>query len=92
VIMVGQNIIGRASDRRADMTYKDAEATFHEAEQIQAHLRVQDDAMTIILSKLEALETASGGQVDDRGAGLVHQGRRSRVPGDLRPLEHQRVR
>ena len=92
VIMVGQNIIGRASDRRADMTYKDAEATFHEAEQIQAHLKVQDEAMTIILSKLEALETASAGQVGDRGVAEVHQGRRSRVPGDLRLLEHQRVR
>ena len=30
VIMVGQNILGRASDKRAEMTYKDAEATFHE--------------------------------------------------------------
>jgi hypothetical protein len=70
VIMVGQNLLGRASDRRAEMTYKDAEATFHEAEQIQAHLKVQDEAMTIILSKLEALETASAGQVSDRGAGL----------------------
>jgi hypothetical protein len=35
VIMVGQNILGRASDKRADMTYKDADATFHEAESIQ---------------------------------------------------------
>jgi len=35
VIMVGQNIIGQAADRRSEMTYKDADATFHEAEQIQ---------------------------------------------------------
>ncbi|MFI5384562.1 MAG: hypothetical protein ACHQ50_00415 [Fimbriimonadales bacterium] len=28
VIMVGQNILGQASDKRAEMTYKDAEATF----------------------------------------------------------------
>ncbi|MDQ6795078.1 MAG: hypothetical protein M3067_09740 [Chloroflexota bacterium] len=39
VIMVGQNISSRASDKRAEMTYKDAEATFHEAEQIQATSR-----------------------------------------------------
>ena len=38
VIMVGQNILGRAADKRADMTYKDAEAILQEAEQIQAHL------------------------------------------------------
>jgi hypothetical protein len=37
-IMVGQNILGRASDKRVDMTYQDAEATFHESEQIQTHL------------------------------------------------------
>jgi len=38
VIVVGQNILARASDKRALMTYRDAEATFHEAHQIQAHL------------------------------------------------------
>ena len=36
VIMVGQNILGKAADRRSEMTYNDADATFHEAEQIQA--------------------------------------------------------
>jgi hypothetical protein len=58
VIMVGQNVLGRAQDRRADMTYKDAEATFHEAEQIQLHLKVQDDAMNELLAKVERLEAA----------------------------------
>ena len=47
---------GRASDKRAEMTYKDAEATFHEAEQIQAHLKVQDDAISTLLDKLQKLE------------------------------------
>ena len=56
VIMVGQNILSRASDKRADMTYKDAEATFHEAEQIQAHLREQDDALNALLDKVRELE------------------------------------
>ena len=56
VIMVGQSILGRVADKRAEMTYKDAEATFHEAEQIQAHLKVQDDAMNTILERLEKLE------------------------------------
>jgi len=60
VIMVGQNILGQAADRRADMTYKDAEATFHEAQQIQAHLQAQDDAINTILEKLEKLETGVG--------------------------------
>lgn len=60
VIMVGQNILGRASDKRADMTYKDAEATFHETQQIQAHLRAQDEALNALLDKVARLETARG--------------------------------
>lgn len=56
VIMVGQNILGKASDKRADMTYADADATFHEAEQIQAHLKVQDEAMNTMLDKIAKLE------------------------------------
>ncbi len=56
VIMVGQNILGIAADRRSEMTYKDAEATFHEAQQIQAHLKAQDEALETMLERLEALE------------------------------------
>jgi hypothetical protein len=57
VIMVGQNILSKASDKRADMTYKDAEATFHEAGQIQAHLKEQDSALNELLDKVAALES-----------------------------------
>ena len=56
VIMVGQNILGKASDKRADMTYRDADATLHEAEQIQAHLQAQDDALNSLMEKVERLE------------------------------------
>ena len=56
VIVVGQNVLGQASDKRALLTYEDAEATFHEAEQIQAHLKAQDDAINVLLAKLERLE------------------------------------
>jgi hypothetical protein len=58
VIMVGQNILGRASDKRAAMTYEDASAAFHETEQIQVHLRLQDDAINALLDKLDGLEAA----------------------------------
>ena len=61
VIIVGQNISARASDKRAEMTYKDAEATLHEAEQIQAHLKAQDDALNELLDKLLALEPKVAG-------------------------------
>lgn len=56
VIMVGQSVMGRAADKRAEMTYKDAEATFHEAQQIQDHLLAQDSAINAILERLEKLE------------------------------------
>jgi hypothetical protein len=58
--MVGQNIAASASDKRAEDTYKDADATFHEAEQIQAHLKAQDEALNTLLDKLLKLEAASG--------------------------------
>ena len=58
VIMVGQNILGKASDKRAEMTYNDADATFYEAEQIQSHLQAQDEAVNALLDKVEKLETA----------------------------------
>jgi hypothetical protein len=58
VIMVGQNVLSQASDKRAEDTYKDAEATFHEAEQIQSHLKAQDDALNTLLDKLAKLEAA----------------------------------
>ncbi|MEY2461071.1 MAG: hypothetical protein QOG30_2901 [Acidimicrobiaceae bacterium] len=60
VIMVGQNVLGRASDKRAVMTYQDADATFHEAEQIQAHLAAQDAGINSLLEKIERLESALG--------------------------------
>ena len=56
VIMVGQNILSRAADKRADMTYQDADATLHEAGQIQAHLQAQDDALNALLDKIQKLE------------------------------------
>ena len=60
VIMVGQNILSRAADRRADMTYRDAEAIFHEAQQIQAHLKAQDAALDVLLDKVQGLEASLG--------------------------------
>jgi hypothetical protein len=58
VIMVGQNILSRASDKRSEMTYEDADATFHQAEQIQAHLLAQDQAINEMLDKIVKLEAA----------------------------------
>jgi uncharacterized membrane protein len=48
-IMVGQQVLGAAADKRADQTYKDAEAILAECTQLQAHLQAQDERMTEIM-------------------------------------------
>ncbi len=53
IIIVGQNIQAKAADKRAEDTYKDAEAVLKEAEEIQKHLLAQDKAITSIVERLE---------------------------------------
>src|SRR3981081_4874192 len=56
VIMVGQQVLGAASDKRAVVTYQDAEAILHECLQMQEHLTAQDRAMARMLGRMEQLE------------------------------------
>ena len=53
VIMVGQQVMQSASDERAQLTFDDAEAVLHEAQQIQAHLLVQDAALRALARELK---------------------------------------
>jgi len=55
IIIVGQNIQAKAADKRAEQTYKDAEAIMHECLQIQAHLAAQDGALTKEVAELRQL-------------------------------------
>ena len=52
IIIVGQNIAAAASDKRAESTYQDADATLHEAEEIQKHLVAQDAALSTLTDKM----------------------------------------
>ena len=52
IIIVGQNVQAAAADKRAEETYLDAEAVLHEAQQIQAHLAAQDEALQVLADKL----------------------------------------
>lgn len=52
IIIVGQNAQAVAADKRAEATYKDAEAVLHEALEIQAHLARQDELLTQLVQKL----------------------------------------
>lgn len=68
VIMVGQNIMGKAADTRAEMTYRDAEAIFAEARQIQVHLAAQDQTLNATLERIQALEAGLQARLVETGA------------------------
>lgn len=53
IIMVGQNVQGKAADQRAADTYKDAEAILQECLQLQAHLQGQDAVLSSLMERLE---------------------------------------
>jgi hypothetical protein len=54
IIIVGQNIQAKASDKRSEDTYKDADAILHEAMQIQQHLAAQDTEIERILTLIKS--------------------------------------
>jgi hypothetical protein len=59
VIIVGQNLQAKASDKRAVLTFQDAEAVLHEAMQIQQHLAAQDEVLHQLIAEAKAA-TAGG--------------------------------
>src|SRR6266851_6766967 len=56
VIMVGQQVLGAASDKRAVVTYQDAEAILHECLEMQKHLTAQDRALAGLIKRMEQLD------------------------------------
>lgn len=56
VIIVGQNVLAAASDKRAEATYQDADAVLHEAVKIQEHLAIQDKVLAELAAKFETLK------------------------------------
>jgi len=67
VIMVGQDVMQKASDDRASQTYADAEAILAEAQQLQAHLAAQDVVIDAIVEHLKVeLPTTASADVPGR--------------------------
>jgi hypothetical protein len=54
IIIVGQNLQANASDKRAENTYKDAEAVLAEAVEIQKHLQAQDQVLAELIAAARA--------------------------------------
>lgn len=59
IIIVGQNIQGRASDKRAVETYKDAEAILAECLHLQAHLQEQDQILDDLVQRMQKVVPAT---------------------------------
>jgi len=59
VIIVGQNVLAAAADKRSEATYNDADAVLHEAVKIQEHLAAQDLVLNALVDKLARLEAAA---------------------------------
>jgi hypothetical protein len=60
IIIVGQNQQSTAADKRAESTFKDAEAILHECLELQKHLLVQDERLEAILARAQSSATGSG--------------------------------
>jgi hypothetical protein len=56
VIIVGQNVLAAAADKRSEATYKDADAVLHEAVMIQEHLEAQDHVLNELVVTLTRVE------------------------------------
>src|SRR5258708_8689415 len=54
VIIVGQNVLAAAADKRSEATYNDAAAVLHEAVMIQEHLTAQDKLLGTLMDKAQA--------------------------------------
>jgi hypothetical protein len=55
VIIVGQNVLAAAADKRSEATYNDADAVLHEAVMIQDHLTAQDQVLSELIGKAQAM-------------------------------------
>jgi hypothetical protein len=57
IIIVGQNVLAAASDKRAEATYEDGDAVLHTSLDIQRHLDAQDAQIEKILAELSHLRS-----------------------------------
>jgi hypothetical protein len=76
IIIVGQNIQGKASDKRSEQTYKDAEAILSECLQLQSHLQAQDTVLDDVVANVKRHH-----QELQRLSALVGPGARPPKPG-----------
>ena len=54
-LIVGQNVLAAAADKRSEATYNDADAVLHEAVKIQEHLVAQDKVLSALIDKAQGM-------------------------------------
>lgn len=72
VIMVGQDVLGRAGDQRAQQTFVDGEAVLHECRRLQRHLTEQDKVIVAITAYIK--ENAPADHPLMKGVPTLHSG------------------
>ncbi len=96
VIMVGQDVLGRAADRRSQQTFLDAEAILHESRRMKARLTAQDRIIASLTGYVNVQVTERLAQAIHDTYGTSHEGgvqfdvAGSQVPGgtaSLRPWD-----
>ncbi|MEV5572104.1 DUF1003 domain-containing protein [Spirillospora sp. NPDC052269] len=76
IIMVGQDVLGRAADRRSEQTFLDAEAVLHECRRMKARLVAQDRV-------IDSLAEYTSSHLTDHLAQALHDQRLDpRLPDD----------
>jgi uncharacterized membrane protein len=79
VIMVGQDVLGRAADRRSEQTFLDAEAILHECGRMEARLTAQDRI-------IDSLVGYTSAQVTEHLARAIHLAQLRAAAGQLETI------
>ena len=80
VIMVGQDVLGRAADRRSEQTFLDAEAILHECQRMKARLTAQDRIIASLTGYINVQVTERLAQAIHDTYGAVHKAGPARHP------------
>jgi uncharacterized membrane protein len=73
VIMVGQDVLGRAADRRSEQTFLDAKAILHECRRMKARLTMQDRILASLTSYVSAQVTEHLARAIHHEYGAIHE-------------------
>ena len=92
VIMVGQDVLGRAANRRSEQTFLDGEAILYECRRMKVRLTAQDRIIASLTGYINVQVSEHLAQAIHDTYGAVHEGgvqaavARSEVPGSTAPL------